>query len=69
MSEESNPKKLSLVPHPCSTESTPIVPVSPCLPPQDIERFCKAFIRLLIAPERETYHDHQPNTTHRHTRN
>ena len=27
MSEESSPKKLSLVPHPRSTESTPIVPV------------------------------------------
>ena len=51
MSEDTNNKPPHTVPRVCSTTPTTTDPVSLCLPPRDIERICKAFIRLITAKE------------------
>lgn len=36
------------------TSASPVVPVQPPLTPQEIERICKAFIRLITAKETQS---------------
>ena len=51
MSQKTTLAQLSNVQQPSGTTPLPVVSVQQTLSPEDIERICKAFIRLITAKE------------------